>query len=1135
MIKKNFRNVHRSFALLCVAGFALMPLSAMEKISLTGSPSLDLFDVQANNETVKNVLNYIEKNSKYIFVYSEGVQDRLSDRVSVTLRNRPVLSVLKELCSKAKLDYRISGRQITISQKVERSKATPSLKNRKNGDNSKITGLVTDEKGEPLIGASVKIKGDNSGTITDLSGHFDLNAPTDAILVISYIGYDPKEVPVNAQKNLNIALSDNMKALDEVVVIGYGTVKKKDLTGAVSAINGDELASKKTTTLSTALQGTAAGLMVRRDNNAPGSSAGSMHIRGVTTIDNSNPLIIVDGVPCDNIDYVNANDVDNVSVLKDAAAASIYGAKAAAGVILITTKRGSQKSITFNYTGEFGWEIPTRQPDMVGVTRYLEMSNELLYNDNPSAGFFQTYTSDQVKNWMNYHKTDPNNYPVTDWKKLILNNSAPRQTHTISLSGGNQNLRTKASLTYDDVSGLYRDRRFQRYMLRLNNDFIINKKLSATLDVNIRHAKNRRPVYDPFSNMRMMPAIYPAMWSDGRIASGKSGANPYGVLLLGGDYTAWSTQVGGKGSLTFKPLSGLSIQAIIAPFINYTKSKQFRKAASYTLMDNPDAMGGYLEGGGVTYNTNILGEQRNDNWNVTSQIIANYTRSFGKHDISVMGGYENYVMKSENLSASRDQYQLTQYPYLNVGPEDYMKNSGTGIEYTSNSVFGRLMYDYADRYLFQANIRHDGSSRFAKQYRWGTFPSFSLGWVLSEEGFMKKLNWNWLSFLKLRASWGKLGNERIGGNYFPYLALMTFGDALFYKDGTVVSDKTAAQRELAVEDITWETTISTDIGFDVNFLNNRLRFSFDYYKKQTKDMLLSIEIPYYMGYANPKNNAGKMSTKGYDMDLSWHDRINDFSYSVSVNFSDFKSKIDYLRNSDIISGNKIKRAGLLFNEYYGYICEGIYQTQDDVNNSATLNNRVTVGDLKYKDISGPEGVPDGKISADYDRVPLGNSLPRFQYGGNISASYKGFDFSMAFQGIGKQTSYLAKEMVQPLRGNYGNIPAIIDGKYWSPFNTADENSHAKYPRLTKANADANYAMSDFWLFNGAYFRMKNVTLGYTLPSAWTKKISVKSIRFYVSGSDLFCISNYPKGWDPEMGVSAYPITTSVVMGVSINF
>ena len=923
--------------------------------------------------------------------------------------------------------------------------------------------------------------------------------------------------------------------MHEVVVIGFGAVKKKDLTGSVSAIKGDDLVARQTTTLSTALQGSVSGLLVTRDSGAPGAS-GTIKVRGITTMGDNNPLIIVDGSPCDNIDYVNANDVESVSVLKDAAAASIYGSKAAAGVILITTKRGAKERTNLTYNGEVGWEVPTMQPDMVGVTRYMEMYNELLYNDNPAAGFFQQYSSDQVKNWISYNKTNPNQYPLTDWKSLIMKDSALKHKHNVSISGGTDLVRTKVSFSYDDVDGLYGERKYQRMMLRANNDAtIVKDKLFATVDINIRRGKNITPNFSPFDMMRKMPAIYAATWDDGRIAEGKSGANPYGLLVGGGNAKAWSTQVGGRASLEYKPVKGLSIQAVVSPFINYSKTKTFRPAVWYTLADDPETIGGYLDSGS-SWSTNKLTEQRNDNYNVTSQVIANYIASFGRngnHNLNVMVGYENYLMKSESLSAARDNFEFTQYPYLNVGSEDYQTNSGTGTEYTSNSVFGRIMYDYDGRYLLQANVRHDGSSRFAKKYRWGTFPSFSAGWVVTREKFMEGTE-SWLDFMKVRASWGMLGNERIGSNYFPYLALMTFNDVLFYdKDGNVVSDKSAAQRALAVEDITWETTTSTDIGVDLGLFRNRLSVNFDYYWKETKDMLLTINIPYIMGYNNPSSNAGTMKTNGYDIEVGWRDQVGDFSYGVSVNFSDFKSKVTDMNGSEQINGSRINRPGCYFNEWYGYVSDGIYQTQEEVDNSATYNSSVKVGDIRYKDISGPDGVPDGKINSD-DKVPLGNSLPRWQYGGTVNLGWKGIDFSMAFQGIGRRTSYMATEMVQPIRDNYGNIPAIIDGKYWSPFNTDEQNRNAKYPRLSNTGKSNNYQTSDFWLFNGGYFRLKNVTLGYTLPRKWTQKIRMSNVRLYVSASDLFCISDYPKGWDPEMGVTSYPITTSILVGLSLK-
>lgn len=1086
--------------------------------------------LSVKQQTIKQILPQLEKASGYSVFYTNEMAG-LDEKKDYSVSNSSIQEALNKLFEGTNISYQIKeDKQILLLQKPQIT-----VNGTTYGDVKTIKGTVLDINGEPLIGVSIRVKGINLGAVTDVDGSYQIEVPEKSTLVFTYLGYNKQEVSVAGKALLNITLEEDIQALEEVVVIGYGAVKKKDLTGAVGAIKGEDLAIKKTTTLSTALQGSVAGLMVRRDNNAPGATANSMHIRGVTTINDSSPLVIVDGVPGD-INHVNPNDVESISVLKDAASAAIYGSKAAAGVILVTTKRAGQTDLSLSYSGEFGVEIPTRQPGMVGVTRYLEMTNELRYNDNPSGGYFQTYSADQVKNWLKYNKTDPNNYPVTDWRDLILKSSASRQTHSVHISGGNKSVRTKASLTYDNVDGLYADRFFQRYMLRVNNDFTINKMLGATLDFNVRRAKNHNPIYNPFNSMRMTPAIYAATWDDGRIAEGKSGGNPYGLLQMGGNKDSWSTQIGGKAAIEFKPFSGFNLSAVVAPYINYVKTKEFKKKAFYTLASDPDAFGGWLEDNATPYSTNKLTEERNDSYNVTAQLIANYMRTFDKHSVTLMAGYENYYEKTENLSAARDQYVLDQYPYLNVGPKDYRDNSGKATEYTYNSVFGRVIYNYDNRYLLQANVRSDGSSRFGRSYRWGAFPSFSGGWVASEESFFKNFNIDWFSFLKLRASWGSLGNERINDNYYQYLARIKFENALFYKDGQLVSESTAAQRELAVANISWEKTQSTDIGIDLAFMNNKLRLTADYYWKQTKDMLLeATKIPAFMGYADPATNAGKMSTNGYDIEIGWNDRKGDWTYGVSINMSDFISKIDYLKNTKIIKDNKIKVEGVGFNEWYGYICEGIYLTQEDVDNSAKLNNQVKVGDLKYRDISGPDGVPDGKISAEYDMVPLGNSLPRFQYGGNINVGYKDFDLSISFNGIGKQNVRLAREMIEPLRGNYGNIPEILDGNYWSVFNTDEQNAKAKYPRLTYANADSNMAMSDFWLFNGRYFRLKNLTVGYTLPKLLTQKAKINKIRLYASASDLFCISNFPKGWDPEMGVKAYPITTSLVFGLTVNF
>ncbi len=620
--------------------------------------------------------------------------------------------------------------------------------------------------------------------------------------------------------------------------------------------------------------------------------------------------------------------------------------------------------------------------------------------------------------------------------------------------------------------------------------------------------------------------VYAAEWSDGRVAEGKSGANVYGRLKYGGYRENYYNTIGGKASIDFTPFDGFKLSAIVSPSFGFDKGKNFHKRIDYYAYDDPTVYVGTLEG----HSSTKLSESRNDNYRITTQFLANYLKSFGDHNLNAMAGYENYYSFYENMGASRDQYSLTSFPYLNLGPLEFRDNYGSAYENAYRSYFGRVMYNYQNKYFLQGNIRYDGSSRFHKDYRWGSFPSFSAGWVISEESFMQ--NVNGVSFLKLRGSWGRLGNERIGN--YPYQATIAFNNALFYEGNNIVSAQTAAQTRYAIKDISWETTESFDIGIDVGVLNNRLRFVGDYFAKTTKDMLLALEIPDYMGFDNPDQNTGKMETKGWEAEVNWNDNAGDLKYSVSFNISDFKSIMGDLGGTEFL-GSQIKKEGSEFNEWYGYKSDGLFQNQEEVDNSAVLNNKTKPGDIKYVDISGPDGIPDGKISPEYDRTLLGGSLPRYIYGGTVRLDYKNFDMAIVIQGVGKQNRRLDNMMVKPLPENWGSVPKIIDGNFWSNYNTESENQAAIYPRLSRSAEYNNYTMSDYWLIEGAYMRLKNITLGYRVPTSICQKAHMNGVRVYTSISDLFTIDNYPKGWDPEVGGSAYPITTSFVFGVNVTF
>jgi len=1097
----------------------ILILFTVLQVSASVSAQSTRLDLKMKNATISQVFDEIERQSEVYFFYNKNQIDE-TKTISVDYRNKTIDEILKSMVSDLNLTYEIVGKNIII-------KSSNSSVNGVQQPGSKVKGTVKNASGESLPGVSVIVKGTTNGTISDADGNYNLtNVPTEGTLVFSFVGMKTQEAPVVGKATLNVVLEDETIGIEEVVAIGYGTVKKSDLTGAVGSVQGETISERQTTMLSQALQGTTSGVMVTRNNNAPGSTA-TIRIRGITTIGDSNPLIIVDGVPIDNINDINPNDVESMSVLKDAASASIYGSRAAAGVILITTKRAKSGDVSLTYNMEYGMEKPTALPEYVDVKRYMQMTNELRWNDNNNnANEYPLYAKDVIDNYTTLNAENPNKYPNTDWVGLMLNDYAPRQTHTLGITAGTKAIRTKASLAYDKTDGLFDGKSYERITARFNNDVTITKNLAASFDLFFKRSITNNPQIDPMYNTLISPPVYAAKWADGRVAEGKTGANIWGMTKFGGYNNGWYNQLGGKMSLDYTPLEGLKLSAVISPTLGFDKVKNFRLRVPYYAADDPTLLAGTLEGCTQT----DLYETRNDNYRVTSQLLANYMKSFGSHNLNAMVGYENFYAFNENLGASRQKYELTNYPYLDLGPLDFRGNNGSAYENAYRSYFGRLMYNYQNKYFLQGNVRYDGSSRFAEDYRWGTFPSFSAGWVLTEENFMKDIPW--LSFLKVRGSWGSLGNERIGN--YPYQATIAFSNALFYQGSNVAAAQTAAQTAYAIQDISWETTESIDFGIDANLFDNRLRFTGDYYEKTTKDMLLQLEIPDYIGFDNPDQNTGKMYTKGWEAELGWSDKIGEVGYSISGNISDFQSEMGDLGGTEFI-GNQIKKKGSEFNEWYGYLSDGLFQTADDLAASAKLGSNQKVGDVKYKDLSGPDGIPDGKISPEYDRVLLGGSLPRYMYGANLKLNYKNFDLSIVLQGVGHQNTRLSGIMITPLTANWGHMPKIIDGTSWSKYNTDEQNLAAKYPRLTYTNQGVNYAMSDYWLINGGYLRLKNITLGYNLPTSLIQKINLQRVRIYGSASDIFTIDNYPKGWDPEVAESGYPITSSYIFGLSVTF
>ena len=1071
------------------------------------------FSDTSGSMPLTDLFSQIEKQSDYLFFYVDEEVKHI--HVDVEEITGDVNEVLAQALNQTNLTYTISNRNINITRKSYAALQKQT---------KLVTGKVMDAAGDPIIGANVVEKGTTNGIITDIDGMFTLQVDPSAILTISYIGYLPQDIPVENRNNFTILLQEDSQSLDEVVVVGYGTARKIDLTGSTSSLSGDKLQMKNSPQLSNQLQGQMAGVQITRSSGDPSTSA-TIRVRGVTTLSTNDPLVIIDGVPGSMSD-IAPEDVKDIQVLKDAASAAIYGSRAAAGVVLITTKRAKEREFSLNYNAEFGIDRPTDKPRFANAVQWMTGYNELAYNDGASS-LNSAYSEDLINNYAQLRAEDPDRYPDNDYMGAGIKKHAFHQRHALSLSGGAEKLKTNFSLNYYNTDALYDIKRYEQFNIRSNNDYSINNWIHANVDINMRYTNATTPhnvegsVINDF--MARSP-LYNSFWADGSYADGKDGDNPFALHDLGGTIKGKNYHIGGKVQLDLTPIKDLVLTAIAAPRYTFYKEKDHKtKYDVYRI--NGDAIPG------TGYATTSLAETRNDTYSLTMQFYANYKFQIKRNAFSLMAGYEDYTYRWENQGASRSNYNLVNYPYLNLGPQDYQYNSGTAGHNAYRSVFGRIMYSWADRYLLQGNIRSDGSSRFAKGHRWGTFPSVSAGWIISEEPWFNKAV---VDMLKLRGSIGQLGNERIGSE-FPYQAKLAFGTGFIPNASTGLADvvQTAYQADYAFNDITWETTTTYGIGADITLLNNRLRGSVDYYYKKTNNMLMTVGFPSYFGYNAPQNNAADMHTKGWDLELSWSDQIEGFRYGVSFNLSDYRSKMGYMANRQNISGAKITEEGSYYNEWYGYKNLGIILNEaalydEEGNKIAVLTNNDKQGNIRYLDVDG-----DGKITASNDRVRLGNSLPEFQYGGTIWAEWMNFDFNLSFQGIGHQRMYWSWPGT-PFNFQAYSAPLNLIESHWSPTATDAENMTAKYPKLTTNTANI-YAYSDFYLFNGAYMRIKNLSLGYTIPSKITEKFYANRLRVYFSINDLPAFSKYPKGYDPEWNKGSDLIVTSYLFGLNVSF
>ncbi len=983
-----------------------------------------------------------------------------------------------------------------------------------------IKGIVKTADGKPIESASIKIKGQDAGVVSDKQGAFSIKVPEGKAIAISAVGYQLIElVPTPGQENA-ITLNQVVTELDQVVVVGYGTQKKVNLSGSVVSLKGEDLTKRNTILTTQALQGMAPGVTVTSNNGKPGKEGTSIRIRGIGTVNDNNPLVLIDGV-ASSVDAVDPNDIESMSVLKDAASSAIYGSRAANGVILITTKRGKADKVNLTYRSSVGFSKPLVLPTNATAWDYMTLYDEANGNDlRTDAGVAggSVYGKTLIDTWKN--ATDRDAYPNTDMMRQAYKDKAFQTQQYIGFSVGNEKFRSNTSLNYSWQDALLPNSEYKRYGLRSNNSYTVNKVLEFGFDLSIRNTfiKDAAPNTE-IEGMMRHPAIYQTIYSNGIWGTSYAGtAHPMQFIYDGLSVRREEYQeILAKISARISPFKGMHIDFWYTPKINTNSYKNVNKTAD--VYDYKTGL--------ISLKSTALAnmtEQREETTENDLNLLLNYTKSLGKHTISALGGFQYLTNDYNTISAYRQGNNFQQFEQISSYDPTGMTNSGSATQWALMSYFGRLNYNYEGKYFLEANVRNDGSSRFANGYKWGLFPSFSGAWRFSAEKFMKNIDW--LSNGKLRASWGQLGNQSGLGNYPFALNINTSQFTVF----NGVLNPGYAATTYALNNITWESSTMIDYGIDLSLFKGKVDVTFDWYKKTTNNILLSLAIPGVMGYSNsPSQNAGSMENIGWDAAVSYKNHIGDVNFKITGILSDVNNKITSFGGlAPQVSGNKVRQVGSPIDAFFGLVSDGFFSSFAEARayNVAQFG-KLQGGDLRYIDQDG-----DKKLTGT-DRVVLGSPIPRFTNSLELAMNYKGFDLTLFFQGVGKRDSYFGGWAAYPFQNASTALIQHLDR--WSE---ANPNPNAAYPRLSINQQSNNLQSSNFWMVNAAYVRLKNVQIGYTLPTTWLKGTGLTGVSFFANGNNLFTISKMPIGMDPESPESiqnTVPLLGTYTFGVNLKF
>lgn len=1125
----------------------LMWVSVFVANANTASSQSVKFTAKFEGSTLAEVFEMLEKQSNIGFLVPG---DLLKDqtKISLSFKEAAVEDVLHRILDPRGYEFEFVGKNVVITQKAGQAAVA---------QQRVVKGQVTNSMGEPIPGVTIVVKGTNQGTISDAEGHFTLtNVTAETTLIFSFVGMRSQEIIVGGETTLDVVMEEEAIGIEEVVAVGYGTQKKVNLTGAVAVASKEIFENKSVPNAIAAIQGTLPGVTVTKSSGKPGSENYNLQIRGASSINSVGVLVIIDGVT-GNLSDINPNDIESMSVLKDAAAAAIYGSNAAGGVILITTKKGQAGKTVIEYKGMYGITNMGRMPHPTDA--YTQMSTLALGYRN--AGTPTLEWEDPVRlAWLRGERLDETDYVgakveiyptgrffVTksrpnvwqsansiDQVKEYTKDNNPIQTHNVSVSGGNDKNRYFFSTGYYNRRGIlrYGPDSNERYNMRLN----VNNELSKNISLNSSVAFANNNIYQPSTSPETILRYAYRFWSTG-VTYGPTGEYfashglwPSWVQVMreGGKNTRNEYRFDGKTELKIEDLlPGLEVNVIGSGIYGVNKQLITKRTLTYIGPLGTPTL--------IYQNPNNMSKNSYFSKYSSLQGFATYELNIKEsHNFKLLGGYSYEDYKDETISAGAKNLVTNDFFSLGWGDADTKTNSDQITSWATMAAFGRLNYNFKEKYLFEANLRYDASSRLSPSNRWNAFPSLSAGWNIGKEDFFQ--NVKTIQDLKLRASWGQLGNSNALGLY-DYIALLNAAANLPFNDAPT---QYIYQSTLASESKTWETVETANIGIDLTSFNRRLSFSADAYIKKNKNMLVNLQVPAIIGVGVSSYNYGELKTRGWDIAISWKEMSGKFKYWVTVNLSDNTNKLVHYQGKNIVSAGQVSLIeGLPLNTMWGYKTDGLFQSDQEYQEYGVFISSLTgAGDMKYLDLDGNKKITvgAGTLEDHGDLVRLGDTNPRYLFGINLGFKWKGIDFSSFFQGVGKRNfSMFNGDMWSSMFTVYSDaisMPFREQLDYWTT-----ENPDAFWPRPYN-NGMQSYWPSDYWIQDAAYIRLKNIEIGYTIPQSLVEKVHLSKVRFFVTGQDLWESTKTFSYIDPESPDNAsfiYPFYRTISLGLNVQF